>query len=128
MGKKVSIELSKVPEYGETVNTTLLGKIDADDPESYKIMVFIYLAERWWLKPSWQSPYCKIDKEGNWKCNINTRMLDEKATKIIAFVLPKDVMIDLRDLEDQLAGMGSQLPLELYNKSPMSKQITRQEK
>ncbi len=80
-----SIEFTFVPEYGSFEN--LRGQVRHLRPADYRVAVYIYVSG-WWTKPYWNRPATRILCDGSWICDITTGGVDQRATRIAAFVLP----------------------------------------
>ena len=63
--------------------------------------MYIQVNGGWWIKPSFASPLTNLGYNSAWMCDITTGGVDEKATKIAAYLLPNGVNPPL------LAGAGS---------------------
>jgi exo-beta-1,3-glucanase (GH17 family) len=79
------IEFIKVPPRGSFDD--LSGQVWHIDPNEYKVAVYIYV-RGWWTKPYWSKPLTPINIDGSWVCDITTGGVDERATKIAAYLLP----------------------------------------
>ena len=97
------IEFTYVPPYNSFENQE--GKVKHVKPADYRVAVYIYVSG-WWTKPYWDSPKTSIRDNGAWECDITTGGIDEKATKITAFLIPKDY-------DPPLMSGGGTLPDEL---------------
>ena len=80
------IEFAYVPPYGSFEN--LKGQIWHVWPSDYKVAVYIYVIGRWWTKPYWSWPLTTINPDGSWTCDITTGGVDQRATNIVAFLVP----------------------------------------
>jgi hypothetical protein len=81
-----TIEFTYVPPYGSFVN--LKGQVWHVKPTDYKVAVYIKVNLGWWTKPYWSTPLTVIKLDGSWICDITTGGIDEKATGIVAFLVP----------------------------------------
>jgi exo-beta-1,3-glucanase (GH17 family) len=79
------IEFTYVPPYGSFDN--LKGLVTDAAPGDFEVAVYIYVSG-WWTKPYWSSPLTSIRSDGSWICDITTGGIDQKATKIAAYLLP----------------------------------------
>lgn len=113
---KPSIEFTSVPLYGSFEN--LKGLIKGVNPADYKIAVYIYVDNSWWTKPYWDNPLTLINKDGSFTCDITTGGIDQYATKIKAYLLPKDY-------HPPVASGQSSLPSEIENKALAVKEAVR---
>jgi hypothetical protein len=112
-----AIEFTYVPLCGSFDN--LKGKVMNVEPTDYFIAVFIYVPEGWWTKPTLDNPLTTISNDGNWECDITTGGIDEQATEIVAYLIPKSY-------EPTLMKGNSNLPKELDDSSLAKVQITRE--
>jgi len=82
------------------------------DPEAYRVVVYIYVpdAKGWWTKPFFNQPYTSIESDGHWSTSIFTGGIDDQATRIAAYLVPKGYAAPTA------AGLSS-LPLELISES-----------
>ena len=82
------------------------------DPEAYRVVVYIYVpnAKGWWTKPFFNQPYTSIESDGHWSTAIFTGGIDNQATRIAAYLVPKGYAAPAA------AGLNS-LPLELISES-----------
>lgn len=89
-GSVPGIELSNVPPLGSSNN--LGGRINGVDPDDYRIAVYIFVPVTggWWNKPTFASPLTIPDCTSFFSCDITTGGEDETATKIRAYLVPKD--------------------------------------
>ena len=81
------IEFTDVPSLGGFEN--LGGRVQHVNPADYKVAVYIYVSGGWWTKPYWDRPLTSIQEDGAWICDITTGGIDQHATKIAAFLIPK---------------------------------------
>lgn len=109
------IEFSSVPPYGSF--NDLKGRVKNVNTSDYKVAVYIFVSG-WWTKPFWTSPLTSIQKDGSWVCDITTGGIDQKATKIAAFLVPSGYS------PPAMSG-GQTLPQEIYNKAVSRVEITR---
>ena len=82
------------------------------DPDDYRIVVYIYVpdAKGWWTKPQFDNPYTYIESDGHWSTSIFTGGIDDQATKVAAYLIPRDYTAPAA------AGL-SNLPFELITNS-----------
>ncbi len=82
------------------------------DPDDYRVAVYIYVpdAKGWWTKPFFSQPYTDIESDGHWSTVIFTGGIDDQATKVAAYLVPRDYA------PPTAAGLSS-LPLELISES-----------
>lgn len=82
------------------------------NPDDYRVVVYIYVpdAKGWWIKPEFRNPYTYIEDDGYWSTSIFTGGLDKQATRVAAYLIP-------RDYAPPAAAGWSSLPLELISES-----------
>jgi len=97
---KPRIRFTSVPPYGSTKN--LKGQVYNVNPADYRVAVYIRVAGGWWTKPYWARPITYIQPDGSWVCDITTGGIDEQATKIKAFLIPKGYKPPLRSGQSRL--------------------------
>lgn len=97
------IEFTSVPEYGSLDD--LRGQVWHVRPAEYRVAVYIYVSG-WWTKPYWDRPATRISCDGSWMCDITTGGVDQRATRIAAFLLPSTY-------DPPLMRGGAALPPEL---------------
>ena len=110
-----SIQLTYVPPKGSFEN--LEGKVCHVNPEDYRVAVYIYVWG-WWTKPYWDDPLTTISPSGEWECDITTGGVDESATKIAAYLLPKGY-------DPPLMGGEETLPQDLKAHAVAYVEVTR---
>jgi len=81
-----AIEFTHVPNYGSYDD--LQGRVWHVDPAEHRVAVYIYVSG-WWTKPYWSRPLTTIQSNGGWACDITTGGIDQRATRIAAYLLPK---------------------------------------
>lgn len=79
------IEFTYVPPYESFEN--LKGQVQHVKPAEHRVAVYIYVSGGWWTKPYWSTPLTPIQDDGSWVCDITTGGIDEKATKIVAYLV-----------------------------------------
>lgn len=84
-----SFSFTSVPPIGSYDNVT--GKACGIFNKDYKVVMYIYVYGGWWIKPYANAPYTSIDPDGNWSVDYTTGGIDEQATIIKAYLLPKGV-------------------------------------
>lgn len=83
------IEFTEVPTRGS--NKWLKGKIGHVKPADYRIAVYIFVdGSGWWTKPTLAEASVIPWPDGEWQCNIVTGGNDSQASRIAAFLIPKD--------------------------------------
>lgn len=100
-----ALEFTYVPAYGSFEN--LEGRALHVFPSSYKVAVYIYVSG-WWTKPYFSQPLTTVQADGRWVCDITTGGIDERATKIAAYLVPVGY-------QPPLMSGGGALPTELDN-------------
>jgi hypothetical protein len=100
-----ALEFTYVPVYGSFEN--LEGRAVHVFPSSYKVAVYIYVSG-WWTKPYFSQPLTTVQADGRWVCDITTGGIDERATKIAAYLVPVGY-------QPPLMSGGGALPTELDN-------------
>lgn len=104
-----AIGLTYVPKYGSTEN--LQGRVLNADPKDFAVAVYIEVDGGWWTKPYWDSPVTKINNDKTWVCDITTGGIDETATRIVAYLIPRNYQPPLA------TGDFEELPQELEEKA-----------
>lgn len=79
---------------------------------------FSVVGSGWWTKPYWAWPLTIIEPDGSWVCDIVTGGIDEQATEIAAFLLP-------RGYDPPLMSGQSVLPPELNGNALAWVNVTR---
>ncbi len=99
----------------------LKGKIEVKEgsPANYKIAVYILVGGGWWTKPYWASPWTEVKEDGNFSCLITTGGQDQLATKIAAFLVPKEYELP----EEELLRSGEQTLPEKLEEDAVDKTI-----
>ena len=72
------------------------------EPSEYVVVVYILVRGGWWTKPYWAWPSTEIAIDHTWRCDIITGGVDQEATKVAAFLVPKDFEIPLRSGQSEL--------------------------
>lgn len=85
-----AIVFTHVPPYG-SLTENLEGKIAdcAGDPAELGVAVYIYVSG-WWTKPYFASPVTTIQPDRTWSVDVVTGGSDQLATRMAAFLIPKD--------------------------------------
>ncbi len=87
-GLPPAVHFTHVPAYGST--DTVKGIVTGiDDPENYKLAVFINYYG-WYNVPSSTQRLTNISSDGSWECNITRGGFGRNATEIDAFLVPAD--------------------------------------
>jgi exo-beta-1,3-glucanase (GH17 family) len=111
-----AIELAYVPPYGSTDD--LAGRVRHVKPADHRVAVYIQVNGLWWTKPFQNQPLTEIWPNGTWQTDITTGGIDEQASKIAAFLVPKGY-----DPPVLLGAPG--LPQPLYQNSVAWTETTR---
>lgn len=82
-----SIFFTYTPPYGSFNN--LKGGVLHVNPADYRIVVYIKVSGVWWIKPFDYAPTTGINSDGTWVCDITTGGIDDRATQINAYLIPK---------------------------------------
>lgn len=114
------IEFAYVPPYGSTED--LQGRVRHVSPAHYEVAVYIFApwpeGGGWWNKPTWDRPLTPVLADGSWTTDITTGGVDERATRIAAFLLPKGHQPPI------LSGERT-LPASLYAAALARAEVTR---
>lgn len=86
---KPSIKITSASKYGDRKGNAK-GKVTGIDTKKYGVAVYIKVRGGWWIKPYWNNTVTKINKSGNWKCDITTGGVDEEATVVAAYLIKKE--------------------------------------
>ncbi|MDE3164632.1 MAG: hypothetical protein KGN36_02415, partial [Acidobacteriota bacterium] len=82
-----AITFSRVPPFGSAA--ALTGRVADPAPRHFKIAVLIYVdGLGWYSKPTCGAMFTRPRPDGSWSANIVTGGLDQKATRIAAYLLP----------------------------------------
>jgi len=95
MNQKKLIEFSYVPPHGNRIKN-LEGRVNKVRFDQHKIVVYIYIDE-WRLKKGENQPFITINSDNKWSCDITTSGNDHIATRIAAFLIPKNENLFLED-------------------------------
>jgi hypothetical protein len=82
------IEFTFIPGLGSSEN--IQGQVWHLNPEDCRVAVYIRIDVSWWSKPHWSNPVTEIEKDGSWTCDITTGGDDEKANRIVAYLIDKN--------------------------------------
>lgn len=117
LAENPKIKITSVSRYGTSGYAS--GTVKGVSTSAYRVAVFIYVPNLgWWNKPTWAHPLTTINCNGKWKCDIDTGGRDVYATKIAAFLVPKNYK------PPELHGSSS-LPSELYKKAVAHHEVSR---
>lgn len=85
----VSFQFTTVPPLGSLANVKgqTCGVVHLD----YNIVLFIYVNGSWWVKPYTANPYTPIGRDGSWEVDYTTGGIDQQATILRAYLLPRGV-------------------------------------
>jgi hypothetical protein len=112
-----SIKITSVSRYGTSGYAS--GTVGGVSTAAYRVAVYIYVPDLgWWNKPYWAQPLTPISANGKWTCDIDTGGRDIYATKVAAFLVPKDYE------PPELHGTSS-LPSGLYKNAVAYHEIVR---
>ncbi len=104
-----SIEFTYVPPYGSSED--LHGRVRHVEPSLCAVAVYIFApwpaGGGWWTKPTHANPVTAVLADGSWTADITTGGVDEQASRIAAFLLPKGY-------QPPLASGERTLPASLY--------------
>lgn len=75
------------------------GNVPYDD---FGVAVFIFVGGGWWTKPTFEEPLTAIETDGNWTADITTGGIDEQASRIAAFLVPRDCTLPRASGESHL--------------------------
>jgi len=79
-------EVTTIPEYGTFDD--LEGRVTHVVPSDYGIVVYILVAERWWVKPRDTEPVTPVGPHGTFVIDVTTGGQDELATRFAVFLIP----------------------------------------
>jgi hypothetical protein len=99
------LAFTSVPRWGTC--PPLEGMAYHVPPQDYQVAVYIRVMSGWWTKPAFDQPTRPIQSDGSWQCNICTGGIDEQATSIAGFLIPKNY-------PPPPSGGQFELPQELY--------------
>lgn len=114
------IELAYVPPYGSFDD--LQGRVRHVEPARCAVAVYIFApwpeGGGWWSKPTHASPLAVVRADGSWTVDITTGGVDDKASRIAAFLLPKGY-------QPPLASGERTLPTALYTAALARVEVVR---
>lgn len=117
LAENPNIKITSVSRYGTSGYAS--GTVGGVSTSTYRVAVFIYVPYLgWWNKPTWAQPLTTISSNGKWKCDIDTGGRDIYATKVAAFLVPKNYK------PPELHGASS-LPSELYKNAVAHHGVSR---
>lgn len=84
-----SFQYTSIPAIGsyDNVKGKTCGIVNLD----YNIVLFIKVGETWWVKPYQDYPYTTIARDGSWEVDYTTGGIDQQATILRAYLLPRGV-------------------------------------
>lgn len=82
-----AIIFSYVPSKGSDEN--LRGCVCNASPADHALAIYINVAGGYWTKPYWAYPLTFLKDDGSWECDITTGGIDERATEIVAYLVPQ---------------------------------------
>jgi hypothetical protein len=88
---KPVIRFTSLPFVGDMVG--VVSGVVQQAPDNYKIALYIKVNRGWWNKPMFSRRDTFITKKGTFSNKTVTGGLDQKATSIIAFLVPKNFQI-----------------------------------
>ena len=100
-----SIEFTFVPKLKSFDN--IVGRVCNASHENFRVVVYINVRNRWWIKPTFKNPITIIHEDGLFEADVTTGGLDSLADKFAAFLI-------LSDYNPPLVGNRRQLPEELF--------------
>ena len=111
-----AIVFTDIPRYGTHDN--LKGLVWHVEPADHRVVVYILVHGKWWIKPYFNRPLTTINPDGSWIADVTTGGIDEQATRFIAFLVPNGVNPPL------VGGWGS-LPASIYDAALAITEIRR---
>jgi hypothetical protein len=66
----------------------LEGVVKGVIPAYHRVAVFIFVGNGWWNKPTWDNPLTPLQCDGSFVTDITTGGDDQRATKVLAYVVP----------------------------------------
>lgn len=106
------ISLNEAPPCPGEIGQKLNGSVIGINPDDYMVGVYVFTGT-WQPKPTFAQPWTTIDANGTWQCNIATSSDDLNATKVMAFLVPKNEIADWPvDFSNQ-TGLSA-LPLDAF--------------
>lgn len=82
------IEFTFVPEWGSSED--IHGRIVNVAPCDFGVLTFIRVEGNWWVKPYANTPLTTPRTSGTWSVDYTTGGIDEQATQIAVFLVPRD--------------------------------------
>jgi hypothetical protein len=117
LAARPSIKITSVSRHGTPGYAS--GTVGGVSTAAYRVAVYIYVPDLgWWNKPYWAQPLTSISTNGKWTCDIDTGGRDIYATKVAAFLVPKNYE------PSELHGASS-LPSGLYQNAVAHDEISR---
>jgi len=92
--KGIALEFTNIPLYGNRIQN-LKGIIHNNNSDNDNHLVVYIYYNKWKIKPSIENPFTIINADGSFYCDITTEKNDHFATKIAAFLFPKNYNVPL---------------------------------
>jgi hypothetical protein len=88
-----AIAITSVPALG--YNGRASGTVVGVDFAEYSVAVYILVYGGWWIKPYANQPRTTLNADGTWSASITTGGYDQLATRIVAYLVPKNFSIPI---------------------------------
>jgi len=113
-----AIEFTCTPPYRSFED--LQGQVWHVNTDSFKVAVFIYIAELngWWNKPTFMQKLTGVNCDGSWTADVTTGGVDERATMLVAFLVPNGYV-------PPTVNRAQELPVELDSVAVAWAAVTR---
>jgi exo-beta-1,3-glucanase (GH17 family) len=98
------IQYTSVPAYGSFDD--LRGQALHIQPTDFRVVTYIYVAGRYWIKPTFANPVSTVQPDGNFLVDVTTGGIDETATQFVSYLIP-------RTYNPPLVAGSATLPAEL---------------
>ena len=82
-----SLAFTLVPPLGSQLD--LEGVAVNVDRTNFRVVVYIRVSGEYWVKPTLENPFTSIAPDGSWTTDITTGGVDEEATEIRAYLVPR---------------------------------------
>jgi hypothetical protein len=82
-----TITINPLCAYG-TSDCNATGRVSGVNVARYVVAPYIKVDGRWWTKPTFASPTCRIRADGFYLCDITTGGRDAFATAVKVFLIP----------------------------------------
>lgn len=83
------ISFTQIPTYGDQ-NGIICGMVDGIYPCDYHLVMYIKVAGRWWVKPTFTNRVTRLDCNGHFCIDVVTGGLDRYATEYRLFLFERD--------------------------------------